>query len=157
MRSSSRIARLFGGCGVMLSAALAVMATEPVLAASVRVQTRRISLAGPFSGPCTETNPGFSAGFVQESSVAVDPRIRVIFWFLGSRMVGLSDVVMASRDGGRSFSRILVPRLTACTGGAFQVASDPGVEFAADGRTAYFTAIVVDNRSRQTWLRRACL
>jgi hypothetical protein len=51
---------------------------------------------------------------------------------------------MASRNGGRTFSRILVPGLSACTGGPFQVASDPGVDFSADGRQAWFSAIVVD-------------
>jgi hypothetical protein len=139
-----RIARL-GGWGLALSAALAVVATEPVRAASVRVQTRRISLASPFSGPCTQANPGFSPGFAQESSVAVDPRDPrriLVSWIQDGRA---TDLVMASRDGGRSFSRIFVPGLTACTGGAYVAASDPGVEFSADGRMAFFSAIVVKN------------
>src|SRR5207244_708901 len=61
-----------------------------------------------------------------------------------------SDLVMASRDGGRSFSRILIPGLSACTGGAFQVASDPGVAFSADGRMAYFSGVVADFRPSST-------
>jgi hypothetical protein len=140
--SSWQLARSCG-LGLALSLALAVVATEPVLAASVSVQTRRISLASPFSGPCAKANPGFTAGFAQETSVAVDPRDPrhiLVGWIQDGRA---SDLVMASRDGGRSFSRILVPGLSACSGGAFQVASDPGVAFSADGRLAYFTAIVV--------------
>ncbi len=143
MEGSSRVAR----CGwvLVVGAVVAVVATEPVLAASARVQTRRISLASPFSGPCTTANPGFSPGFAQESSVAVDPRDPrhiLVSWIQDGRA---SDLVMASRDGGRSFARILVPGLSACTGGAYVAASDPGVAFSADGRMAYFSAIVVKN------------
>src|SRR5207248_11730864 len=112
----------------------------------VRIQPpRRISLASPFSGPCTRVVPGFSPGFAQESSVAVDPRDPrhiLVSWIQDGRA---TDLVMASRDGGRSFSRILVPGLAACTGGAYVAASDPGVEFSATGQMAYFTAIVVKN------------
>lgn len=143
-RGASRIGRLCGW-GVALSVALGLVASEPGLAASVKVQTRRISLASPFSGLCTQANPGFSAGFAQESSVAVDPRDPrhiLVSWIQDGRA---TDLVMASRDGGRSFSRILVPGLAACTGGAYVAASDPGVEFSATGQMAYFTAIVVKN------------
>jgi hypothetical protein len=128
-----------------LSPLLAVVASVPALAASVRVQTRRMSLPSPFSGLCTQVNPGFSPGFAQESSVAVDPRDPrhiLVSWIQDGRA---ADLVMASRDGGRSFSRVLVPGLSTCTGGAYVAASDPGVEFSADGRMAYFSAIVVRN------------
>jgi hypothetical protein len=131
---------------VALAAAVAPTATEPALAAPVSVQTHRISLSSPFSrsAPCAQANPGFSPGFAQESSVAVNPRHPrniLVAWIQDGRA---TDVVMASRDGGRTFSRILVPGLSACTGGPFQVASDPGLDFSADGRRAWFTAIVVD-------------
>jgi hypothetical protein len=132
--------------GLALSVAFAVAATEPVLAASVSVETQRISRGSPFSESalCAQAVPGFSRGFAQETSVAVDPRDQrqiLVSWIQDGRA---TDTVMASRDGGRSFSRILVPGLSACTGGSFQVASDPGVAFTADGRMAYFTAIVVN-------------
>jgi hypothetical protein len=136
---------LLCGSGLTLLVAFAVVAIEPALAASVSVETHRISRASPFSGPCTLANPGFSRGYAQESSVAVnprDPRHILVSWIQDGRA---TDLVMVSRDGGRSFSRVLVPGLSACTGGAFQVASDPGVEFSADGRMAYFSAIVVNN------------
>ncbi|HWF16657.1 MAG TPA: sialidase family protein [Acidimicrobiales bacterium] len=70
-----------------------------------------------------------------------DPQNVLVAWIQDGRA---TDLVMASRDGGRSFSRILVPGLSYCTGGALKVASDPGVYFSADGRIAYFSAIVVD-------------
>jgi hypothetical protein len=144
VQGSSPIAMLWW-LGLALTAALAVAAAEPAKAASVSVQTRRISLASPFSGPCTQANPGFSPGFAQESSVAVDPRDPrhiLVSWIQDGRA---TDLVMSSRDGGRSFSRIFVPGLTVCTGGAYVAASDPGVAFSAGGRMAYFTAIVVRN------------
>ena len=140
-----RLIRLFGS-SLALLAALASVATEPTSAASVSVDTQRISRGSPFSGPCTE-GIGFAPGFAQETSVAVDPRDRrnvLVAWIADGRA---TDLVMASRDGGRSFSRILVPGLSACTGGAFKVASDPGLAFSADGRRAYFSAIVVDFES----------
>ena len=138
-------ARLGGWC-LALTVALAVAAAAPVSAASVKVRTKQISQPSPFLGsPCTQTNPLFSAGYAQESSIAVnprDPRDILVSWIQDGRT---TDVVMASRNGGRSFKRILVPGLSACTGGVFEVASDPGVRFNANGRTSYFSAIVVDN------------
>ena len=70
-----------------------------------------------------------------------DPSKILVAWIQDGRA---TDLVMASRNGGRTFSRTLVPGLSACTGGPFQVASDPGVDFSADGRQAWFSAIVVD-------------
>lgn len=131
---------------LVLAAGLSLVATASASASSVSVQTRQISPASPFSpfAPCVRSNPGFTPGFAQETSVAVNPRNPrniLAAWIQDGRA---TDIVMASRDGGRTFSRILVPGLSACTGGRLQVASDPGVEFASDG-TAYFTAIVVDH------------
>jgi hypothetical protein len=129
----------------VFSLVFAVVATAPAQAASVQLQTKRISPPSPFSpnSSCAQENPGFSPGFAQESSVAVDPtdpsRI-LVSWIQDARA---TDTVMASRDGGRSFSRVFVPGFTACTGGDANLASDPGVDFAADGRTAYFTGIRV--------------
>src|SRR6476619_4020027 len=135
---------------VALVAALACTAAAPA-AAKVRVDTHRISPASPFSpeAPCAKDNPGFSPGYAQESSVAVnrrDPSNILVAWIQDGRA---TDLVMASRNGGRTFSRILVPGLSACTGGPFQVASDPGVDFSADGRRAWFSAIVVNGVTAQ--------
>jgi hypothetical protein len=127
---------------VLISAAVG---TGPASARSLTVRTTDISLASPFTGgPCTNSGTGFDPGFSQETSVAVNPRNPqsvLVAWIQDGRA---TDLVMASRDGGRSFSRILVPGLSYCTGGALKVASDPGVYFSADGRIAYFSAIVVN-------------
>jgi hypothetical protein len=118
---------------------LLVLACEPAFAGSVSVQEpRRISLTSPFSGPCTEADPNFTRGVAVETSIAVnprDPRRILVSWIQDGHA---SDLVMASDDGGRSFSRIFVPGLSACTGGAAQIVSDPNVAFSSDGRVAYF-------------------
>ncbi len=127
---------------VLISAAVG---TGPASAGPLSVRTADISLPSPFTGgPCTNSGTGFDPGFSQETSVAVNPRNPqnvLAAWIQDGRA---TDLVMASRDGGRSFSRILVPGLSYCTGGAEKVASDPGVYFSADGRIAYFSAIVVN-------------
>jgi hypothetical protein len=123
-----------------LALVLLVVTTDSAVAASVRIERpQRISLASPFSGPCAQGDPNFTRGVAVETSVAVsprDPRRILVSWIQDGHA---SDLVMASRDGGRSFSRILVPGLSACTGGPTQVVSDPTVAFSADGRAAYFT------------------
>ncbi|TMK39552.1 MAG: exo-alpha-sialidase [Actinobacteria bacterium] len=115
----------------------------PAFAGSVRIQKpRRISLASPFSGPCVQNDPTFARGVSVETSVSVDPRNPrriVVSWIQDGHA---SDLVMASRDGGRSFARVLVPGLSACTGGAAPIASDPTVAFSVDGRVAYFSGAV---------------
>ena len=117
-----------------------MVAIEPAFAGSVRVGApHRISRASPFSGPCAQGDPNFTRGVAVETSVAVnprDPRRILVSWIQDGHA---SDLVMASRDGGRSFSRIFVPGLSACTGGSPQIVSDPTVAFGADGRVAYFS------------------
>ncbi len=132
--------------GLASLAALGILAVAPALAPAVTVKTERISRPSPFSGPCTE-GIGFARGFAQETALAVNPRNPreiVAGWIADGRA---TDLVAASRDGGRSFSRVLVPGLSACTGGSFKVASDPGLAFNANGRQAYFSAIVVNFES----------
>jgi hypothetical protein len=103
----------------------------------------RISLTSPIGPPCTTGDPNFVRGHVVETDIAVSPRNprRVLVSWIQDGAA--TDTVMASRDGGRTFSRILVPGLSACTGGEAPAASDPGVAFSADGRTAYFSGVGV--------------
>ena len=125
--------------------ALTAAAMQPVPAAAMSIKTHRISPPSPFSpnSSCAQENPGFSAGFAQETSLAVNPRDPnhiLVSWIQDARA---TDTVMVSHDGGRSFSRVFVPGLSGCTGGDANFASDPGVTFSANGRTAYFSAIRV--------------
>lgn len=90
-------------------------------ASGVSLQSRLISLGSPFhpDAECIKSNPGYSQGYEQETAVAVNPRNPrniLVSWIQDGRA---TDTVMASRDGGRTFSRVLVPGLSACTGGAF--------------------------------------
>lgn len=139
--------RVAGRRGVLAALGLVVAAavTGPAWAAVVRIEPpRRISLTSPFSGPCTRADPNYTRGLSVETSVAVDPRDPrriLVAWIQDG---AATDLVMASRDGGRSFSRILVPGLSACTGGSADAASDPGVAFSSDGRVAYFSGAVVN-------------
>jgi hypothetical protein len=130
---------------VALGLVLAVAVTGSAWAAVVRIAPpRRISLTSPFSGPCTRSNPNYTRGISVETSVAVDPRDPrriLVAWIQDGAS---TDLVMSSNDGGRSFSRILVPGLSACTGGSTEVASDPGVAFSSDGRVAYFSGAQVN-------------
>ncbi|MDX6615924.1 MAG: hypothetical protein QOD60_1015 [Solirubrobacterales bacterium] len=140
--------RLALSCGwsLVLSVVLSVAAVEPAPATPVKVRTKQISPPGPFStsSPCSDAVlPAIAPGFAQETSVAVNPRDPdhvMVSWIQDGRA---TDTVMASRNGGRSFSRVFVPSLSACTGGSANVASDPGVDFTSNGRMGYFSAITV--------------
>src|SRR5919197_4188521 len=57
-----------------------------------------------------------------------------------------------THDGGRHWKEVLFPGVAQCTGGTYQLISDPGVSFAPDG-TAYSIALAAsfsaDNTSLQ--------
>lgn len=140
------IARLGGrrawarAAGVTLGAASlalgALLLLGPPASASVRVQSvRAISPPSPFPGPCAEDgNPLFTRDSDVEPHVAVDPtnpRNVVVAWIQDD---GSTNTVAASRDGARTFARVLVPGLTRCTGGTDAAAGDPVVSFGSDGR-----------------------
>src|SRR4051794_32856810 len=81
-------------------------------------------------------------GLVVEPAIAVNPRNPrniVATWKQDIVPVynGRDDVVASSFDGGRTWRRTTIPRLTRCTGGTADTASDPWVSFGGDG-TAYF-------------------
>lgn len=137
----ARPAGAAGGSGAAVQRTLLAGQAE----AGVRVgPPQRISVDSPFSGPCTAADPNFSPGISVETSVAVNPTAAdhvLVSWIQDG---AATDLVMASRDGGRTFSRIFVPGLSQCTGGSAQAASDPSVAFAADGQTAYFAGVGAD-------------
>src|SRR2546421_112188 len=54
-----------------------------------------------------------------------------------------SLVATVSHDGGKSWSRVVVPGISQCSGGTYPRASDPWVSFAADG-TLYAISDSVD-------------
>jgi hypothetical protein len=121
---------------VALAVACAVAASvaSPALAQRPRIE-RLVQLSGasPFPGPCGASAIAQRDAEV-EPSIAVDPRAprRIVAAWIQDD--GRSNLVMASRDGGRTWSRVLVPGLTDCTGGAVSAAADPWLSFAGDGR-----------------------
>jgi hypothetical protein len=93
----------------------------------------RLSGASPFPGPCGAIAI-VQRGAEVEASIAVDPRAprRIVAAWMQDD--GRSNLVMASRDGGRSWTRVFVPGLTDCTGGTVSGAADPWLSFAPDGK-----------------------
>jgi hypothetical protein len=105
---------------------------------------RAVSGSTPFSSGCPERRRDAEAipGSEVEPAIAVDPsdpRTLVTTW---QQDVGgassRSDLVAFSRDGGRSWHTATIPRLTVCTGGDADFASDPWLSIGVDG-TVYFS------------------
>lgn len=85
----------------------------------------------PFPGSCGLA--GFSRGTQWEPTVAVNPRDArnvVVSWIQDD---GRTNIVAASRDGGRTWARVLVPGLGECVGGVTPGAGDPWLSFGPDG------------------------
>jgi hypothetical protein len=114
--------------------AVAASAASPALADRARIERLvRLSGATPFPGPCGAEAIAKRDAEV-EPSIAVDPRAPrriVVAWMQDD---GRSNLVTASRDGGRTWTRVFVPGLTDCTGGTVSAAADPWLSFAADGK-----------------------
>jgi hypothetical protein len=114
-------------CAVAASAASAALADRPRIERLVR-----LSGASPFPGSCGASAIAERDAEV-EPSIAVDPRAPrriVVAWIQDD---GRSNLVMASRDGGRTWTRVFVPGLTDCTGGTVSAAADPWLSFGRGG------------------------
>jgi hypothetical protein len=103
---------------VALAVACAVAcASSSALAERPRIERLvRLSGASPFPGPCGAENVIAERDAEVEPSIAVDPRAprRIVAAWMQDD--GRSNLVVASRDGGRTWTRVLVPGLTDCTG-----------------------------------------
>lgn len=111
-------------------AAVARVAHSDGIGAAKPIDLPVVSRAEP--GRCRTT------GAEQEPDVAADPRDPrrlVVAW-----MNAVGVTVDASGDGGRSWREVVLPRLTTCSGGAYQDVFDPGVSFGRDG-TAYLSLV----------------
>src|SRR5919109_5294631 len=93
-----------------------------------------ISGSVALTGDCAT---GATAGGVPgEPSLAVDPtnRKRLIAVWLDNRRPDQAGVVVAiSSDGGKGWSRSILPGLLRCSGGDYVHASDPWISIGADG------------------------
>jgi hypothetical protein len=100
----------------------------------------------PFAHGCPGAQDGTHiAGAEIEPAVTVDPRhprTIVATWQQDLGFGGRSDLIGTSHDGGRTWTRHTIPRLTRCTGGTADSASDPWVAAGGDG-TLYFTGAAI--------------
>jgi hypothetical protein len=87
------------------------------------------------------------AGAEIEPAVTVNPahpRNIVATW---QQDLGLgaarTDLIGASRDGGKTWKRVTIPGLSRCTGGSFDAATDPWLSAGPDGNV-YFSGAVLD-------------
>ena len=126
--------RLTALAALAVACAVAASAAAPALADRFRIERLvRLSGASPFPGPCGAIAIAQRDAEV-EPSIAVDPRAPrriVVAWMQDD---GRSNLVMASRNGGRTWTRVFVPGLTDCTGGALSAAADPWLSFARGGK-----------------------
>lgn len=134
---------------------LGLAAGAPMAPSSADVQLGPLVAASgrsPFAD-CTRDRPRQQVGrpfgnAEVESWLAVDPtRWSVVIgfqqdrWSEGGGARGNAGAI--SGDAGRTWVSTIPPKVTKCTGGPFDRASDPWVEFAPDG-TAFFMALAFD-------------
>jgi hypothetical protein len=137
---------------VLAACVIATLACPTVsLAAPSRVDfVTRVSGDTRFPDRCGDTSGESVAGWEVEPHVAVDgsdPAHLVAMWQQDRFKSGggaLANVTGVSRDGGRTWREVTLPKLTPCTGagGERPRATDPWVAFGADG-TAYAASIIV--------------
>ncbi len=93
----------------------------------------RLSGASPFAGCAPGALDGKMADGAIEPQLAADPADprRIAAVWPQDRQRGL--VLAVTRDGGKSWNRTVVPRLTRCSGGTYDYVDEPAVTFTADG------------------------
>src|SRR3954471_574400 len=133
----------------LLAAVTLLAVAAPAAAAAPRVlSTHAISGRTPFPQGCGVTGqqtPDSEA----EPYVATDPRDanRVIAVFQQDRFAvdggALANLESHSADGGRTWATAPLPKLSRCTGGARERASDPWIAFGGDG-VAYSANLTFD-------------
>jgi hypothetical protein len=136
----------------MLAGVLVAVAGEGVAAADpARVQDAQI-VSGPTPFPHGCNFPGEpTLNSEAEPSIAVNPRDArnvIAVWQQDRYKVdggAQTNVVGVSRDGGRSFRRVLLPKVSRCTGGVDERTSDPWVSFGPDGVAYMATLTFTEN------------
>ena len=109
-----------------------------------------VSGTTPFPG-CTAGGPGtVSPGAEVEPWTTVNPRDPaniVTEWQQDRWNNGGAHGLVAgvTHDFGKHWKRVVIPKISKCSGGIYDRASDPGVSFSADGRTLYAISLSVDN------------
>jgi hypothetical protein len=101
-----------------------------------------ISGPSPFAAGCPGAlfDDAHIAGAEIEPFITVSlarPRDIVATWQQDLGPAGRADLIGASHDGGRTWSRVTIPGTSRCTGGTADAASDPWLSAGGDGRV-YF-------------------
>lgn len=130
--------------GLALSALLLLMVACAQPAPSPPPGAVRLSGPDLVAASCR----GEAASSVVEPHLGVDPtnaRHLLAAWQQDrdARGGALAIALAESRDGGRSWSRSLLPGASRCSGGASAVVSDPWVSFGPDG-AVYVSSLAVD-------------
>lgn len=143
---------LFRTLAVGAASMLAVTLTGTAHAASARpalvAGPAQVSGLTPFAG-CTEGGPGtVYPGAEVEPWTAVNPRNPaniVTEWQQDRWSNGGARGLVAgvTHDFGRHWKKVVIPKISKCSGGSYDRASDPGVSFSADGRTLYAISLSV--------------
>src|ERR1039457_4099321 len=110
-----------------------------------------VSGFSPFPLGCTGAGRGFAHGAAVEPSLVinpVNPANLVAMWQQDRATTGPGGsqglVTAVSHDGGRSWREVVLPKVSRCSGGIYQLASDPWLSFSPDGRTLYAASLVFD-------------
>jgi hypothetical protein len=98
---------------------------------------KRVAHESQFASGCVGSvyAPVLQRHALTEPHVAVDPkdaRRVVVAW---TQDIFSQPAVAQSRDGGRSFSTKVLPKLTKCSGGDQEFATDPWLSFGPEGST----------------------
>ncbi len=101
----------------------------------------------PFPGNCGVTG-AYAKDTEVEPSLAVNPldRKNIAIAWIQDRFDGpggLGIVVVATKDGGRAWKRVVVPGLSKCSGGTHSRVSDPWLSFGPDG-ALYLSTVVLE-------------
>jgi hypothetical protein len=130
-------------------AALVTAALVPAAAGAAVESVVRISGATPFPQGCGVTGQQTPSSEA-EPMVASNPREpgQVIAVYQQDRFPvdggALANLASVSGDGGRTFTQVIPPRVSRCTGGSKERASDPWISFGPDG-TAYAAHLTFDD------------
>lgn len=109
-----------------------------------------VSAASPFANDCGIAFGTLYRGAEVEPSLAVNPRDSrhwIAAWQQDRWSNGSSRGIVAAVtfDAGSTWTRV-APRYTVCSGGTYERASDPWIDFAPDG-TAWLSALVTTGTS----------
>jgi hypothetical protein len=130
---------------------VAPMVREEAVAAELG-PLKKISGASPFTN-CSADQVGSQPGLNYPQSEIepwvdanpAEPRNLIVAWQQDRWSNGGARGLVSAytQDGGATWHTVLLPKVTACTGGTYKRASDPWVSIAPNG-TAYFMSLAFD-------------